>query len=45
MKVENGKWEMEVGNGSAKWEWKMRSVIGRKKRMAPTSDAILFVLS
>ena len=32
MGVENGKWEMEVGNGS-------------KKRMAPTGDAMLFVLS
>ena len=45
MKVENGKWEMEVGNGSGKWEWKMGSVNGCKKRMAPTGDAILFVLS
>ncbi|MBS7385300.1 MAG: hypothetical protein KIG28_04045, partial [Bacteroidales bacterium] len=31
--------------GSGKWEWKMGSVIGCKKRMAPTGDAILFVLS
>ena len=48
------KWEMGVVNGSGKWkwkmgvengEWKMGSGNGRKKRMAPTSDAILFVLS
>ena len=45
MEVVNGsrkwKWEMEVENG----EWEMGSVIGCKKRMAPTGDAILFVLS
>ena len=32
---------MKVENG----EWEMGSVNGSKKRMAPTSDAILFVLS
>ena len=49
MKLGNGsgklKWEMGSGNGKWKWEVEMGSVIGSKKRMAPTGDAILFVLS
>ncbi len=45
MGVRNGSEKWEVGNGSGKLKWEMGSVIGSKKRMAPTGDAILFVLS
>lgn len=39
----SGKWEWKMGVENGEWEMEVGN--GRKKRMAPTSDAILFVLS
>ena len=52
-KMGGGKWGVVNGSGNwevGNWKWEMGSGKwevgnGRKKRMAPTSDAILFVLS